>query len=230
MSTHPVANGRRWIAGIGALLIAAAVGVLLAWLITNPGPGRSYGGALALVMIVIVAALPVVGTQLGKAVRGGFAESFELYDNGIAHIAHGRRRGWTWEQVEAVAAAEKGERLGLGWDFGCAVLFHDGKRLQFNSLTRDARTIAAALVRHCPQAVGRSTTSEWVEELPFRLAPPLLIGFGGALWWAVSYTVDHNDELTGAAVGGFAALMIFCVAGIAVSAIFTVLLIMDRFF
>jgi hypothetical protein len=47
ISTHPVANSRRWVAGLGSLLIVAAAAGLLVFLIADPWGSRNFGAALA---------------------------------------------------------------------------------------------------------------------------------------------------------------------------------------
>ncbi|WP_146159537.1 hypothetical protein [Allonocardiopsis opalescens] len=236
VSVHPVANGRRWSAGLAVLLVVGTAVGLLALLIFNPGPGRGYGGLLAVMMIVLAVAVPAAWTQFAKAVRGGAAESFELYEGGVAHVARGVRRSWTWDQVFGVRAAEKGAGAVFGWDFGCAVSFRDGARVQFNGLTRGARTLAEAVVRHCPEAVGRTTEPEWLDDVLvwlLRLTPLFAIGFGAGLWWIASVFIADDartdalspgyaegvQPLSDAAAGGLAALAIVCVVGCVLSVV-----------
>lgn len=84
VSTHPVANSRRWVAGLGSLLIVAAAAGLLVFLIANPWGSRNFGAALAFALIPIAVVLPIACVQLVKAVRG-IGESFEVYERGHAH-------------------------------------------------------------------------------------------------------------------------------------------------
>lgn len=241
MSVHPVANGRRWVLGIGTLLIAGAPVGVLTILIANSWIAPGFGRVMGYSFVIVVAALPLAVTQLAKATSGGFAESYEIYERGLVHVRWGTRRSWTWDQVYGVVAAEKDLSPRFGWDFGCVVSFHGGARLQFNGLTRNARAIAETLKSRCPQAVGKQHDSRWEDILPW-LTPVVAIALGLTTWWAVDYILTNEEQsdvlspgyvagverLSDSALGGLTVLIFVCGLGFLASAVTAIWVIVDR--
>jgi hypothetical protein len=213
----------------------------MALLLANNWIPDSFGRLMGYSLVIVVAALPLALTQLTKATRGGFAESYEIHERGFAHVSWGSRRTWTWEQVYGVVATEKAGSPRFGWDFGCLVSFHGGGRLQFNGLTRDARAMAETLKSRCPQAVGRQHESRW-EAILLWLAPVLAVAFGWTTWWAVSFIrtndeqsdqfspgyVEGVEQLSDGALGGLSILILACGLGCITATITAIWLIVDR--
>ncbi|MFI6080323.1 hypothetical protein ACIBBB_04960 [Streptomyces sp. NPDC051217] len=244
VSVHPVNNARRWGLGIGALLVAGVPAGLLNLAIFNAwfvGFGQLMGYGL----IVAVPALSIAVTQLAKAIRGGFGESYEIHQRGLVHVSWGVRRSWTWDQVYGVVTtgSEWGHRFGR--DFGCVVSFHGGARVRFNGLTHNARTIAETLKNHCPEAVGREhgpRAGEIFEDILPWLTAVLAIALGWVTWWAVDHILTNEEQtahlspddreaeaLSDSALGGLTVLIFVSGLGALLSTVAAIFLLKSWF-
>ncbi|RSM81303.1 hypothetical protein DMH04_28345 [Kibdelosporangium aridum] len=242
VSVHPVANGRRWLAALIYLLAAAVpagvFAVLIVFSIVGPGFGRV--GAFLLIPVIVV--LPVALFQLAKALYGGFAESYEVYERGFAHVRWGRRRSWAWDVVYGLDPREKGGNRRYGWDFSCAVSFHGGSRLIFTGLTRDARQLAETLNSRCPEARRVDFGVGWVDDVLPWATPVAAVGLGWLTWWAID-TMITNDEQTDSlsphyvegvqqlsegAIGGLSMVVLFCGLGAIAAAVAFIWVMVDR--
>ncbi|MEV1321549.1 hypothetical protein AB0J14_36355 [Micromonospora arborensis] len=215
------------------LIASVPTGVLATLIATNWIP-TSFGRVMGYSLVVVAVALPLAITQLTKALRGGFAESYEIHEYGLAQVRWGTRRTWTWEQVYGVVVTEKGGSPRFGWDFGCLVSLRDGSRLQFNGLTRDARVLAETLKSRCPQAVGLQHDSRW-QVIFLWLAPVLAVAFGWTAWWAVNLIRTNDaqeplgvEPLSDGALGGLSLLILACGLGCIAATTVTIALIVDR--
>ncbi|MGW2378667.1 hypothetical protein [Streptomyces sp. NPDC001658] len=227
LSTHPVAGGRYWSTGLKALAFGLGGVLLMAVLIARPD--FVVGKLLGLAVIPTIAGLPIAALQLTRALRGGRGETYELYENGLAHRRPGRVRSWTWEQVAVVradrdAAGEAPAEIpyvrlsrSLGRNFRCAVRFTDGSRIRIDGYTADGPVIARTLLARRPDAVpvksARKGPLIWLGTLPLvgaAFAVPLVVMFR-------HLNSTGADDTGDGVIVAMALGMIVCAVGVALA-------------
>jgi hypothetical protein len=147
-------NGRRVWTGLGCLAVGATALYLGLWTIlvveprttgnVGPGPGFLLGAAVCgLGFAAILLVLAILHRR----------EHFELYSDGLVHVAAGRQNVLRWADISTVrivdadAPADPRQRNNwlkrlLGAELVCVLVLASGRRLRFNAFTADARTLA----------------------------------------------------------------------------------------
>lgn len=171
LSTHPVAGERYRNTGSVALAVAVGGGLLMTLLIAVPALATVK--FLAYGLLATVGGLPIGAVQLGRALRSGRKETFELYENGFARRTCEGRQCWSWQQVAALRAnpdAADGAPTtpidtlarSLGWHFRCSIRLTDGARIRIDGYTADGPAIARTLLARCPTAVSTGNLRAWI--------------------------------------------------------------------
>lgn len=147
---------------------------LLLLAVLHPSFTRTEGRLAGLLLVVVVVGAAIAVTQSYRSLRTAADEAFELYDHGITHVADGRRREWTWQQIRAIRSwGLTATREDDHW----SIEFADGATVSFDRYTANAPLLGAALSDHRGDARRRVVpgwpTLRWV--MPFVLVALVLV-------------------------------------------------------
>ncbi|HEY0496601.1 MAG TPA: hypothetical protein VGD48_12730 [Kutzneria sp.] len=199
LSTHRVDNKRRLVTGFWALAIGAVGAVLGVYLFVNVDYTVSYAinRNVGVTLGIGLVGLWMAAVSLGRAIRGGSDEYFEVREHGIVHATARQVRGWTWDSIDDVVISRPlretalSRRLGAGRSL---VSFDDGHKARFDGTADNREALEAAIRARFPGAV-RNDRLDGLRRLGAWWLAFAAVFLAAGIWMVVTIAGSKSEQI-----------------------------------
>jgi hypothetical protein len=199
LSTHRVDNKRRLVTGFWALAIGAVGTVLGGYLFVTVDDTVSYAinRNVGVTLGIGLVGLVIAAFSLGRALRGGSDEYFEVREHGLVHATARQVRGWTWDSVDDLVISRPVRETALSRRLGSGralVSFDNGQKARFDGTVADREGLEAAIRSRYPGVV-RSDRMDWTRKLGAWWLAFAAVFLAAGIWMVVTIAGSQSEQI-----------------------------------
>ncbi|MFC0546138.1 hypothetical protein [Kutzneria chonburiensis] len=199
LSKHPVNNKRRLVTGFWALAIGAVGTVLGGYLFVTVDDTVSYAlnRNVGVTLGIGLVGLWIAAISLGRALRGGSDEYFEVRQHGLVHATARQVRGWTWDSIDDLVISRSLKETALSQRLGggrVLVSFDNGQKARFDNTTADRYALEDAIRSRYPGVV-RAERMDWARKVGSWWLAFAAVFLAAGIWMVVTIANSKSEQI-----------------------------------